>query len=157
MSRAPSRGKPRSRPKRRPAVAASGPGANLGSPYGSQLEADRLARAGLPVAAVAALQEASGLTLERIKQVARISEGSFARRRASGKLSPDESERLLRLGRVIEQAVRLFDGDRDAARGWLESPIPSLADHRPLELVQTEPGSREVEDLIGRISHGIVS
>ena len=43
------------------------------------------------------------------------------------------------------------------ARQWLETPIPALQDQRPLELVKSEPGAREVEDLIGRIEHGIIS
>ena len=58
---------------------------------------------------------------------------------------------------AFERAVELFDGDREGARQWLETPIPALQDQRPLELVKSEPGAREVEDLIGRIEHGIIS
>jgi putative toxin-antitoxin system antitoxin component (TIGR02293 family) len=45
----------------------------------------------------------------------------------------------------------------ESARQWLETAIPSLENHRPLDLAATEPGAREVEDLIGRIEHGVVS
>ena len=103
------------------------------------------------------LQRASGLTLERLKQAVRISEGSFARRKKSGRFSPEESERLLRIARIFERATALYDGDQDGAREWLQTPIPSLANQRPLDLAQTEPGAREVEDLIGRIEYGVVS
>src|SRR5205823_105314 len=65
------------------------PGESLGARYDSPLEAAMIVGAGLPFGAVAKLQKASGLTLERIKQIARISEGSFARRKQSGKLSFD--------------------------------------------------------------------
>jgi putative toxin-antitoxin system antitoxin component (TIGR02293 family) len=64
---------------------------------------------------------------------------------------------LLRLSRLFERAVSLYDGDRDEARQWLETPIPALDDEPPLELARTEPGAREVDDLIGRIEHGVVS
>ena len=133
------------------------PDDSLGARYETQLEAARIIEAGLPFSAIAHFQRASVLTLDRIKQVARLSEGSFARRKRTGHLSSDESERLLRVSRLFELAVGLFDGDRDGARLWLDTPIPSLNDHRPLDLAQTEPGAREVEDLIGRISHGVVS
>jgi putative toxin-antitoxin system antitoxin component (TIGR02293 family) len=121
------------------------------------LEAAAFVRAGLPFSAVGRFQRASGFTLDRVKRAVRISEGTFARRKRSGRLSPAESERLLRVSRLFERAAALYDGDRDGAREWLETPIPALGDQRPLDLAQTEPGAREVEDLIGRIEHGVVS
>lgn len=133
------------------------PGISVGAPYQTLLQAVKLVECGLPFGAIARLQAASGLTLDRIKQVVRISEGSFARRKQAGRLSQDESERLLRIGRVFEQATSLHDGDQASARQWLETPIPALGNLRPLDLAQTEPGAREVEDLIGRIEHGVVS
>jgi putative toxin-antitoxin system antitoxin component (TIGR02293 family) len=133
------------------------PGDSVGARYQTHLQAVAIVKSGLPISAVTRLGHTSGLTLERIKQIARISEGSFARRKKTGRLSPEESERLLRLGRIVERAAALHDGDQVGARQWLETPIPSLGNQRPLELAQTEPGAREVEDLIGRIEHGIVS
>jgi putative toxin-antitoxin system antitoxin component (TIGR02293 family) len=132
-------------------------GRNIGVGYTTLLEAADLIKRGLPFGAVARLHRHSGLTLDRIKCAARISEGSFARRKRSGRLSQDESERLLRIARIVDLAVALHDGDASGARQWLESPIPALANQRPLDVSQTEPGAREVEDLIGRIGHGIVS
>jgi putative toxin-antitoxin system antitoxin component (TIGR02293 family) len=133
------------------------PGDSVGTRYGSFLEAVQIVTSGLPVEAVSRLQQTSGLTLERIKQLAQISEGSFARRKQTGRLSQEESERLLRVSRVFELATALNDGDQVEARQWLETPIPALGNQRPLDLTQTEPGAREVEDLIGRIEHGVVS
>jgi putative toxin-antitoxin system antitoxin component (TIGR02293 family) len=132
-------------------------GGSTGTPHNTLLEAAGLIKSGLPFAAIGRFQKASGMTLERVKEVARISEGSFARRKKLGRLSPEESERLLRLGRIFERALQLYDGDRDGAREWLETTIPALGAQRPLDLVQTGPGAREVEDLIGRIEHGVVS
>lgn len=134
-----------------------GAGASTGTPYRTLLEASEMVKTGLPFAAITRFHRNSGFTLERIKQITRMSEGSFARRRRSARLSQEESERLLRIGRTFERAVHLYDGDRDAAREWLDSPIPALGMQRPLDLAQTEPGAREVEDLIGRIEHGVVS
>jgi putative toxin-antitoxin system antitoxin component (TIGR02293 family) len=132
-------------------------GDSIGARYASFLEASKLIESGLPFSAFDRLRQTSGLTLDRIKQVAHISEGSFSRRKRTGRLSFDESHAILRLSRVFECATSLYDGDRESARQWLETPIPALDNRRPLDLAATEPGAREVENLIGRIEHGIVS
>jgi putative toxin-antitoxin system antitoxin component (TIGR02293 family) len=133
------------------------PGASIGARYDNFLGAMELIRSGLPVGALLQLHRTSGLTLDRIKQLARISAGSLSRRKQAGQFSQEESERLLRISRLFERAAALYDGDTDGARQWLETPIPALGDRRPLDLAGTEPGAREVEDLIGRIEHGIPS
>lgn len=80
---------------------------------------------------------------------------TLMRRKAAGKLHPDESERMLRLSGVFEQAVELFEGDCDAGRRWLTTPSEELDNLTPLEMVRTGIGAREVEYLIGRLEHGV--
>jgi putative toxin-antitoxin system antitoxin component (TIGR02293 family) len=135
----------------------SRPGESLGTPYGSFLAAMKIVQSGLPVKSLLRLQKASGLTLDQIKRAARITEGSLARRKKTGRFSSEESERLVRVSRVFERAFSLFDGNAPDARQWLETKIPSLGNLRPLDLAQTEAGAREVEDLVGRIEYGVVS
>ena len=43
------------------------------------------------------------------------------------------------------------------ARQWLTSPQYGLGGAVPLEYAETEVGAREVEDLLGRIEHGVYS
>ena len=128
------------------------PGDSIGTAYDTDLQAADLVRAGLSSDAVLRLRLTSGLSLARIKQAVGISGRARSRR-----LSQEESERLLRVSRVFERATALFDGDPADARRWLETPLPVLGDRRPLDMAMTEPGARGVEDLIGRIGHGIVS
>lgn len=105
--------------------------------------------------------------LERLRQVLDLSAVEFARylgipirtlarRRTDGRLHPDESDRLLRLSRIVGLAIRLFEGDAPDARTWLLTPSVALGDGIPLELASTEVGAREVERTIGRLEHGIV-
>ena len=42
-------------------------------------------------------------------------------------------------------------------RRWLNSPQVGLGGATPLEYAETEVGAREVEDLLGRIEHGVYS
>ena len=86
-----------------------------------------------------------------------LPERTLARRRAAGKLAPDESERLLRIATVFEKAVNLFEGDVHAAVAWLRKPRKALAHQTPLAYSRTGIGAREVEDLIGRLEYGVFS
>jgi len=48
-------------------------------------------------------------------------------------------------------------GDNEQAREWLRSPQIGLGNLVPLHLLTTGAGAREVEDLLGRIEHGVLS
>lgn len=124
------------------------------------IDANRLIeslRRGLPYTAITKFEEASGLSLDSIAGVVQLPLRTLARRRKAGRFEPLESERLLRLGLIFEQACSLFDGDRTEARRWLTSPAKALGGETPLMRTQTEIGGREVEDLIGRLEHGVFS
>jgi putative toxin-antitoxin system antitoxin component (TIGR02293 family) len=103
------------------------------------------------------LESRSGLPGAALAGLVGIPERTLARRKSKGKFTPEESERLLRLGTVFEQAVDLFEGDRAAALRWLTAPRKALEGKTPLAYARTELGAREVEDLIGRLEHGVVS
>ena len=93
--------------------------------------------------------------LSRLAATIGIPERTLARRRVSRRLTPDESERLLRISAIFEDAVDLFEGDVAAAVNWLNTPRKLLGDRSPLAYARTETGAREVENLIGRLEHGI--
>ena len=59
--------------------------------------------------------------------------------------------------RVLAKALRLFEGDARAAHEWLLTPAPALAGELPLRLARTARGSREVEALIDRLEHGVLT
>jgi putative toxin-antitoxin system antitoxin component (TIGR02293 family) len=97
------------------------------------------------------------LSLALLASVIGIPERTLARRKAAGKLKPDESERLLRVSNLFERCVELFEGDVTAAVNWLVSTKVALNRQTPLLYARTELGAREVEDLIGRLNGGIFS
>jgi putative toxin-antitoxin system antitoxin component (TIGR02293 family) len=63
----------------------------------------------------------------------------------------------VRLARLYQKAVDLFEGDAVAARTWLGSPNGALGYRVPLSLAETEDGGRAVEELIGRLENGVYS
>jgi len=115
----------------------------------------RLVREGLPYAAMERLRRSLDLSAGAVADVLQIPARTYQRRRAEGRLRPDESDRLLRLSKLFGLALQLFEGDVAAARRWLDTPLRALGGERPIALAQTEPGSAEVESLIGRLEHGV--
>ena len=74
----------------------------------------------------------------------------------SHRMESYESDRLYRLDRIITIA-KLYLGDADLAMRWLKQPNRSLGGSPPLELIDTEPGARAVENVLGRIAYGGIS
>src|SRR6266851_5722473 len=56
---------------------------------------------------------------------------------------------------AFEQAVDLFEGDEVGAHRWLTTAKKALENQTPLAYSRTELGAREVENLIGRLEHGV--
>jgi putative toxin-antitoxin system antitoxin component (TIGR02293 family) len=113
--------------------------------------------AGLPYGAFEHFQGNLALSLDELASLVQISRRTLARRREEGRLSAEESDRLLRAARVFGQALALFEGDLPAARAWFSAPAPALASRTPREVASSEIGAREVENLIGRLEHGVFS
>ena len=114
-------------------------------------------RGGLPFAALENLIRAIGAPQKEIAGVVGIPATTLARRRSSGRLTPTESDHVVRIARLATMASDLMAGDNDAAKRWLTTPHRLLADESPLRRASTETGGREVEQLIGQLRHGIFS
>lgn len=110
---------------------------------------------GLSYRALERLWRVLDLPTSRASELLRMSRRTLARRKEARKLQPEESDRLVRLSRLVGLALRLFEGDLNATRSWLNEPQRALADETPLEFATTEIGAREVENLIGRLEHGV--
>lgn len=71
-------------------------------------------------------------------------------------LSPVQSDRLLRYARIAARAEEVFE-DALKARDWLKRPIAALAGEVPLNLLDTEAGVEQVDDILTRIEYGVYS
>jgi putative toxin-antitoxin system antitoxin component (TIGR02293 family) len=133
------------------------PGRALGLRVETSGELIRQLSRGFSFDAMRALESRSGIALSEIASLIGLPPRTFARRKASGRLTSDESEKLLRISAVFEQAVDLFEGNRAGALKWLTTPKKALENETPLGYSRTELGAREVENLIGRLEHGVFS
>ncbi len=112
-------------------------------------------RHGLPVATAYAAMEAGRVTLVELDRLA-IPRKTLAHRNTLGRLTAEQSDRLDRLLRMITLAETSF-GDVQKAATWLRRPTAALDGEAPLNLLDTDMGCRMVENLLGRISHGIAA
>lgn len=114
---------------------------------------------GFPFQAMEMLGKKTGLTSAQIRTAIGMSERTLARRRkvAGKKFTIEESDRLVRISRLFAMASDLFEGNAEAAKRWMLNPNPAFNQVSPMEMIRTEIGSREVENLIGRLEHGVFS
>ena len=131
----------------------------LACPTGEVAATDVLSqvRCGLPFMALEKLVAAVGSTQKEVASVLGIPATTLSRRRRGGRLTPVESDHVIRIARLTVMARRLMAGDPIAAQHWLTTRHPVLGDETPLRRASTETGGREVEELIGRLRHGVFS
>lgn len=134
--------------------------ANLSKDYGALSKGEdsvasvvRRIEAGLPAESFDRLKDFMGLSREALTKIVHIAPRTLARRK---RLKIDESERLFRLGAAFQRAVEVL-GSQEAAHNWFITPQLALDNITPLEFCKTDLGVREVEDLLGRIEHGVFS
>jgi len=112
-------------------------------------------RSGLPYASLSAV--ASGFAIEGpiVAAILGIPPRTLARRKKERRLSPEESDRLFRLGRLAALAQDVL-GTRAKASAWLHTDNRSLGGGTPLSRLDTDLGAEEVESVLLRLSHGVV-
>lgn len=116
----------------------------------------RVIEKGLPVSTFTKIRNELDLPDKELAGFIRVPKSTLAIRKKKGKFSFEESERLYRVQRLFEKALKVF-GAVEPARKWLKEKAYGLGDVSPLEFAKTEVGAREVENLLGRIEHGVFS
>lgn len=111
---------------------------------------------GLRFRELEALQDNIDVPLEQLAAKLSISRSTLQRRKSAGRLSPDESDKVMRFSQLVEHATDVF-GNIGKARAWLKYPQRGLGGAVPLDYAETEIGAREVDNLLGRIDYGVYS
>jgi putative toxin-antitoxin system antitoxin component (TIGR02293 family) len=113
-------------------------------------------REGLPYTALEAVASGFDIRNEELVAVLHLPLRTLARRKREKRLRAEESDRLFRLGRIAALADEVL-GSREKAKRWLHRPNRALGQAVPLRLLDTDLGTRQVEDLLLRIAHGLYS
>ena len=109
---------------------------------------------GLPTSSFEKLRKKLDVSDNLLSQIVKIPKRTLNRRKQQGRLSAEESERLLRIARLYDKALDVFE-DEEAVEDWFKTPARGLAGTPPLKYADTELGAQEVERLLIRIEHGV--
>jgi putative toxin-antitoxin system antitoxin component (TIGR02293 family) len=114
-------------------------------------------RAGLPASTVTMLADVLSLHREQVAKCLKISSRTLSRRLASNsRLTHEESDRTMRMARVVALANEVL-GAEDKASRWMVAPNRALGGRRPLDQLDTELGVRSVEEVLYAIAYGMYS
>ncbi len=112
----------------------------------------KIVEARLSPTVIARLSEL-GLERAEIDEVVIPSRTLQHRKAKREKLTVEESDRVLRVIRVLSAAEATY-GSRERALAWLRRPQTRLDSRSPLSLLKTDTGSRIVEELLVQIDEG---
>ena len=117
----------------------------------------QLVREGLPAESLFELAKRLDLRQAEISVRIGIPQRTLTQRLTQKtRLTAAESDRTVRLAQVFATAAETLGSEAKAAQ-WLKTPNRALRGGCPLDQLDTDPGVREVEDVLGRISYGVYS
>ncbi|MGA3041061.1 MAG: antitoxin Xre/MbcA/ParS toxin-binding domain-containing protein [Bryobacteraceae bacterium] len=141
----------------------------LGASVKSNLDLARATRQGLPAETAVQLVEAfaggeaigpaargplEALIASLRDPVNRKKAGSAKANASPARLTPQQSDIVIRTASTLAKAIDTL-GDREKAAHW--PTVPNHAFARRINLLDTSPGTHEVEALLDRIEYGVYS
>ena len=111
---------------------------------------------GLPAVVARELAARLTVTMAEMAGLLRLTPRTMQRRLEDGSLELAESERLWELARLFFRATEVLESEAAAVQ-WFKSPIQALGWATPLSLAHSAVGLRELENILGRIEHGVFS
>jgi putative toxin-antitoxin system antitoxin component (TIGR02293 family) len=122
----------------------------------SDLDLAELIHEGLPTRAVDMVLRSGLLMVNELYDLVVPRRTLAHRKEKSQALSPEQSDRLVRVVRVTSRANEAL-GAADKAARWLRKENRALGGKRPIDLLESDVGARMVERILGRIENGVYS
>lgn len=109
---------------------------------------------GLPIATLEQFSAYSGIPMRDLLEVVIPARTLKHRRQRNEPLSIDESDRLARVAKIYELAVKVY-GDRDDGRKWLSGKKRRFDGKTALEMLRTQAGEQAVQEFLIQIDEGM--
>jgi putative toxin-antitoxin system antitoxin component (TIGR02293 family) len=109
---------------------------------------------GLPLSTLEEFSAYSGIAVKDLLEVVIPARTLKHRRQRQEPLSIDESDRLARVARMYELALKVF-GDPEKAKRWLTKPKTRFEERSPLSMMYTGLGGQGVEEMLYQIDEGV--
>lgn len=113
---------------------------------------------GLPGICVISFKDYAGLSTSSISDLLGVSEKTYFRVQAhpNRPIDPVMSDRLVRAAKVMALAEEVLES-REEAIGWMGEQQAALGNAVPRDLLTTDTGAKQVEDLLLRMEHGYLA
>lgn len=98
----------------------------------------------------------STLSRKQVSKLIHVSERTLQRYSPDKTMDINSSERLIELTRLFHKGINVFN-DKEKFITWLNRPNKSLANSKPIDLMETSIGIDLVLDELLRIEHGVFS
>jgi putative toxin-antitoxin system antitoxin component (TIGR02293 family) len=119
----------------------------------SVLERIALIRSGIPAREFDSIARSVGFSKKELAEKLGLSPRTLSTRKDI--LSPEESEKTLRIHELFDLAKEIF-GSETEAQLWITSPAYGLENQRPIDLLDTDLGAQQVRALLSAIKYGNV-
>jgi putative toxin-antitoxin system antitoxin component (TIGR02293 family) len=127
------------------------------------LERAGLIKTGVPSAMVNEVSRAMDVSKERFYALSGLSRATVSRKiAADAALTPDESERVVGIAKLIGQVQAIVNESGDPQgfeagkwfHDWISRPLPALGGHKPEEYLQTADGREVISKLMAQMQSG---
>jgi len=109
---------------------------------------------GLPLSTLEEFSAYSGIAVKDLLEVVIPARTLKHRRQRQEPLNLDESDRLARVAKIYELAVKVYD-DREDGRKWLCGQKSRFDGKTALEMLRSEAGEKAVKDFLIQIDEGM--
>ena len=100
-------------------------------------------------------QEETGLETGLMMKALGMKKSYFYAIRQGGSLKDREKDALIAISQILEKGKGVFDGSEEDLQSFLHTPNENLGNIRPVELLETEIGRKELNKALDRIDYGI--
>ena len=109
---------------------------------------------GVPISVLEDFSAYSGIAMKDLLEVVIPARTLKHRRQRQESLNLDESDRLARVARIYELAVKVY-GDREDGRKWLTGKKQRFDEKTALAMLRTEAGEHAVMEFLVQIDEGM--
>jgi putative toxin-antitoxin system antitoxin component (TIGR02293 family) len=122
--------------------------------YANPLNIIDTARKGIKISNALDLVNKLGLSQLEFANILHVSLRTVQRFESSKLLDSDGSSKIIQLQNINTKGVNVF-GSQSSFNQWIRTPLLSLNNKTPLQYFDTPFGFQLIEQLLGRIEHGI--
>jgi len=124
-------------------------------PINQRTDLINIARSGIQTKYISKIQTYTSLSDKELSSLLPISQRQLFRYTPSHKLNKEITAHLIQLLEMFQKGFTLFGEEK--FKIWIRTPNKVLSNNQPLEIMDTSIGIEMIEDVIGRIEHGVYS